>query len=76
MVPRRPEPAVVSTMSAATSSRTIFDTVAGARPVVRAMAACVTASTAAWFRSTSMTRHWLAVRNEVTEPGATPADEE
>ena len=77
--PRRPLPGSASTSRDAVSSRTMLETVAGARPVARASSAWVNAdpvspsssgATGVTPRSTSRTRRWFAVRSEEVDPGA------
>ncbi len=74
--PRRPLPGSVSTRSAAASSRTMFETVAGASPVTRASSAWVKVASSGAIapmarpRRTSRTRCRLAVRSVAVEPGA------
>ena len=69
-VPRRPLPRTTSTMPAAARSRTMFDTVAGARWVLRAISAWVRVLPSRSCCSARTTRRWFAARSEAVDPGA------
>ena len=72
--PRRPLPGSMSSRPSAVRSRTMFDTVAGASPVRRAISAWVWVAFSLCSRSTASTRCWFAARSDAVEPGAVSAE--